>query len=124
MADWLDGPKFVAWLEEKHGFESHLHGRYMNQTAWRWRKGEKVSIWKADELLTKLDLHISLIPEDIWVAPTERVPRRKDFSKGLREEVVARRLAGATAHELAEDIGVSERTIRKWTQKSKQKAER
>lgn len=123
--DWLDGPKFLAWLEEKHGFKSWVHGGYMKQTAWRWKKGEKVSIWKADELLTKLDLHIHLIPEDIWIAPVDRKPKgRRNFSEGLRHEVVARRLAGASPHALAKETGVSERTIRKWTQKSKQKAER
>jgi hypothetical protein len=126
---WLDGPKFIAWLESEHGFKASHHGSNAERRAQRWKNGDMVSIWKADELLTKLSLHISLIPEAVWLAAgaTERYAKpegRPNFTNELREQVIARREAGASPRDLAIETGVSERTIRKWTQKAKQKAGR
>lgn len=128
MSDWLDGPKFIAWLEVEHGFRAYQHTNAIKRRATAWRAGDMASIWKADELLTYLGLHLTLIPDALWLAEpiNDRYAKpagRSNFPQELRREVIAKRAAGASPHILAIETGVSERTIRKWTQKSKAKVE-
>lgn len=67
MTEYLDGLKLVGWLEG-HGHkldETSLgfHRRYIHS----WRRGEAAELYKADAVMTKLDLHVDQLPEDFWV---------------------------------------------------------
>lgn len=121
MSDYLDGPKFLAWLEEADCFEPVVHD--MKYRASKWRHGAAVSVWKADELLTAIGLHISQIPDEIWrlEAPQGKQPKwRRDLSSS-KEQVVAEHAAGASTKALSRKTGIPERTIREWTLRSKAK---
>lgn len=60
--DYLDGPGFVAWLEQQE-----ITGLYKHSSTRRWQSGGEVSYGAADEFLTKhTRLHLSLIPERLW----------------------------------------------------------
>lgn len=54
---WLDGDKFTEWLEMKCA-KPHA-----------WKHGQRVSLRKADQVLTDAGLHINMVPEDIWAGP-------------------------------------------------------
>ena len=126
MSDWLDGPKFVNWLERADDFSGEPHGTAIKRRVTEWRAGAPVSIWSADHLLTRIGLHLSQVPDELWIAGRHRTPAparkvRPTYSKELREALVARVEAGDSLNELSIATGISERTIQRWTLKSKQK---
>lgn len=126
MADWLSGPKFLAWLEETDDFKGWVHGEGWKKRAQRWREGESVSVWRADAVLTMIGFHLSMVPDEIWLdhSPNRKPEGRPNFSPEVREQVIHEREDGATVGALSAAHGVSERTIREWTRKSKQRAAR
>ncbi len=123
MSDWLKGPEFLAWLEDEfkvtpevaraHGFERQRG---------EWRSGRTVSVWAADKVLTRLELHISLIPDEVW---TEEKPERGNLgwsksSEADRLEVVARLNEGESVKEVSENTGWSETAVKEWRAKAAQ----
>ena len=70
----LDGPKFVAWLDSlgvgtEEYPENNMHGKLL--------RGENLTEYRADKLLTHLGMHINQIPIDIWIPHYKVSP--KDF---------------------------------------------
>lgn len=116
---WLDGPRFLSWLEADYNFDSHAHGKTIERRANRWKHGECVSVWSADRFLIKIGLHLTLVPEDIWLP---RKPGPLTYTRGNRptpeqkKEIIKRCGEGAPVAALAQEVGVTERTIRKWCQ--------
>lgn len=128
MADWLDGPKFVAWLEGATGFTAEPHGASVKRRVTDWKAGAPVSIWKADDLLTHLGLHLSQVPDELWIDGRHRREAvakkpRPLYPTKLRTEVVKRRLSGVALKRLTLETGISEGTIKRWTRESRRKAE-
>lgn len=81
----------------------------------RWR-AEKATptVWTLDRMLTKFGGHISQIPDDLWV--TER-PTQLERGRNVAPEVKVRALELARtkpATEVAEELGVSVRSVRDW----------
>lgn len=127
MKEWLDGPRFIAWLEDEFNFDRHGNGPIVERRAHGLSRGEALSVWSADRLLTTIGLHISLIPDDLWV---EKKPRRKQKKRGpspsqtMKKEIIQRHKAGEHPAVLAQAAGVTERTVNRWTQESKRRAVR
>lgn len=109
--EWIDGAKFLCYLEAK-GFQPAVHSSTMKRMAVQWRDGAQLSVWKADEVLTELDLHISLLPADVWMQH-KRFNHFGPYPQETKEEAVA--LAKKTSiRAVAKQTGISERTVRKW----------
>jgi hypothetical protein len=72
---FLDGPKFVAWLESegvtKTGLTESQYRRWFD-----WERGARADLYTAstDQLLTDNYLH-NLIPDDVWARDQEPVSR-------------------------------------------------
>lgn len=72
MTDWTtayaaSGPKLAAWLAEAG--VNRLELTPVEQRAVRrWRSGENARFHSVDELLTRLDMHLSVVPDEVWVA--------------------------------------------------------
>ena len=77
--DWLDGPRFVGWLElhapeacelaaAANGYGRTHRGMHSNlgRGLARWRQGAAVSVYSADLYLTEIGLHLSLLPDDLY----------------------------------------------------------
>lgn len=69
-AQHVDGPGFVRWCEGIGVIppEGHIHARLGETTARAvraWREGRRVTIWAADELLTRYGYHLREIPENL-----------------------------------------------------------
>ena len=81
MSDWLDGPKLVAWLEAVAGDElGSGTGRAAESASRRigdWRRGGRASVYALDAILTRLGLHLSMVPEELYVEANPRRQRRK-----------------------------------------------
>jgi hypothetical protein len=130
MSDYLDGPKFVAWLESTNpDFTRDMFGPSTQRRLRSWCQGHAASVWSVDELLTGIGLHISQIPEDAWLPGyprrvTLRKSRSRVFSTATKEWVIKRLAEGITFQQIANEVGASERTVRRWTQNSREKAAR
>ena len=82
-AGFLDAPGFVRWLEEEfpESFNARVSNSTFSRAILRWRKESKtLSIFTADHFLTEMGLHISLIPDDLFVANPDRTghPRPRE----------------------------------------------
>lgn len=60
QGQWLDGPAFLAWLEAEGAKPPSERRR-------RWAAGGRVSTKSADQYLTETGLHLSLVPDEVWL---------------------------------------------------------
>jgi hypothetical protein len=66
-AEWADGPLVAQWLEQV-GADCKLMPAARQRMIQRWRAGSRANFYSIDEILISLDLHPSMLPEDIWRA--------------------------------------------------------
>lgn len=75
---WLNGPKLVAWLEERVGEppEGPNEGRLaavcrrhpaLTKRLYEWRRGGRADIYFLDAYLAPEGLHPGQIPDDVWL---------------------------------------------------------
>lgn len=64
--DFLDGPGFRTWLLETAPAVYH---RLDGTTKKGWANGKPVQVFYADRLCVRANLHLSDIPDDLWVDP-------------------------------------------------------
>ncbi len=119
--NWLNGARLVAWLEER-GFpltatEVGGHDRAIRH----WRDGGACSIFQADRLLTKLDVHLHEVPDGLWLEETPKKgsfvgPRRRfAYPPEVRAEAVRRVMVGEEPLKaVAQSVGCSPKAIRNW----------
>lgn len=71
--EFLDGAAVVRWLEDEgHRLsKSTLNSRISK--IHDWRAGEFPCVYDVDKVLTKLDLHVDMLPDDLWVEDPEYV---------------------------------------------------
>jgi hypothetical protein len=109
--NWLDGPGLVHWLES-HGLDNPeiqlgFHARAIRH----WRAGCKASVYVADRVLIKLGLHLSEIPDDLWVQP----PKRGELSPDHQAEIVRRVCGlGRSISAVARELDCDQKTVRKY----------
>jgi hypothetical protein len=123
---YLDGPKFVKWLETEEGIKfSDLTDS--QQRRWRdWEAGSRADLYgTADRILTDNHILSCLIPDDCWSDNQARY--NSERTKIPRAQVEARRAegrmliaAGLPIAEICERLGVSPTTVRNWTRQMKQ----
>ncbi len=127
-SQWLAGRAFVSWLEEGFGFEAKPHGKAVERRVSEWRKGRPVSVWRADSLLTLLGLHLSMVPDDVWLEartaepPPISSPYGRRYPAELRNDVIAQRLSGTSTKALERRYGIPRRRITQWLSDAKHKA--
>lgn len=113
---WVDGPGLRVWLEA-HGV------RYMDLPSSDQRRlsaakteGGCVSVWVVDRILTRADLHLSDLPDELWRenrAPMSR-PADQPITDDARAQAIRDFHAGVPARELARRYGVSPKSIYHW----------
>ena len=108
-AEWLDGPRVTSWLRE-NGLESlrQFESETLERAYGRWREGARASLYVLDQMLVKLHLHLSDIPDDLWVAPPPCGPRPLQ----IRDEVVQLIRRGLGVNAIARQIGCNPKTVR------------
>lgn len=108
-AEWLDGPALVDWLR-LHGLENvKAFGGTVQAAITRWQRGARASVYSVDSLMVRLDLHLSEIPDDIWI-DSSRTGQKIDEDQ--RAELIARLEAGEKVKRLAQEFRVSPSTVR------------
>jgi DNA-binding NarL/FixJ family response regulator len=111
---WLDGRGFTYWLDSRRPERLGLLGE---STERRLRNARalsgQLSVHTVDRIVTTLGLHLSDVPDEVWV---ERRPRRfhPPVPPEERERAVRLRLSGTPATEIARTLGVSDRAVRSW----------
>lgn len=120
--EWLDGPQFVRWLEDEFNFDRNGNGPVVERRIHSLMQGGSISVWSADRLLTAIGLHISLIPDELWLArrpylPPGAKPKPRTYVPVERKEEAVKRYANEerTIRQLAEEFNVHDRTVRRWT---------
>jgi len=81
--DFLDGPGLVTWLESE-GVRNPESRAFT-----RWKSGGAASVYAADRFLTKVGLHIHLVPDDLWIA-TPDTPSYKNAHKAAAKRIEKR----------------------------------
>lgn len=119
---YLDGPKFTRWLlEEEHLDYSSLTDSQKRR--WReWTLGARADLYgTVDQILTDNLIAIRLIPEECWTNQQRYKNGRPQAvgkeAKRIRSEGRLLLAAGVGIKEIAEKLGVTETTVRKWRRK-------
>jgi len=107
-AEWIDGPRFVAWLRE-HGLTSPSRqlGGSLARRVRDWEHGSAANVHTADQALVKLGLVLSEVPDDFWIeSPKRRGGQGQRIPERTQAEIVRR------AIELQEPPSVVARALR------------
>ena len=108
------GPKLYEWLiHTDANLEDANVGPAFARAIDRWKEGDNATLGKVDELCVHVGLHLSQVPEEIWIA---RPPRKgsRHSTPQTRKEAVERVLAGETNRQVAESIGCTPRAVANW----------
>jgi hypothetical protein len=73
--EWLNGTALAAWLEARPEWNLERLSAGAARACGRWRDGGATSIWKADEILTQLEVPLLDVPNAFGV-PCPRGARR------------------------------------------------
>lgn len=109
---FLDGPRFVAWLENqgiKGKIVNEVMGGYKDRRFSDWRVGTSVKLETADEYLVAFGLNISDLPDDIF-----RADKRKRYREEIRAEARLRYKRGQTRPHIAKALEVNITTLNRW----------
>lgn len=121
---FLDGPKFVAWLEEE-GVTSDMLDKSEQSMLLKWREGRRADIYAkvVDRLLARYCLPASYIPDEVWskdqfqnVKPREKRTVRR-FSAAKRQEAVELLEGGLRPKFVSDLLGVPQSTLRTWKER-------
>jgi len=86
----VNGPRLVAWLEERDCLlTDSFVGASSARAVRRWREGASPSLWDVDALLTRLDIHLDELPDELHSAG-EPMPSERDrggVPKGYRAKL-------------------------------------
>ena len=115
LPEWLDGPKFAAWLEDK-GIAANDIDPGHGSAPGKWRRGAGVSIYKADEILTRFGLHITDLPDDMYRESPKTGPHAK-YTEEEKLAIIAELDTGISKEELARQHGCCPRSILNWSRK-------
>lgn len=121
---FVDGPGFVRWLESEFG-EEQLRaaiGESSTRRLWDWQQGKPAAYATVDRILVKLGMNLDAdVPEDLWLIGRDRQARRLDpTARRMIEEMFA---AGKTPREVAEAVGCSVKTARRYKRDREDRAE-
>lgn len=102
--NWLDGPRLAAWLRARGVRNKDIDAG--GSTLSKWASGQAVREDTADHYLVRLGLHLSQLPDDIWVTGPHKNP--------VRYQAVQDYMAGDTALLVAARYGVARQTVYRW----------
>lgn len=120
-AEWLDGPALAAWLRD-NGLDHPTYqlGHTLERAVSRWRDGARAYVFVVDAVLTKLGLHLSEIPDELWTDAPQGGASRLDSVK--RAELLARLAEGEPVKAIARKVGCSSGTVRHYRGKQDREA--
>jgi hypothetical protein len=73
----LDAPRFAEWFLEQVPYERLTHSEQRSIRAWRTERSSYVRAGTADRWLMEYGLHLDDIPDELWIMPKHRYPRRR-----------------------------------------------
>lgn len=123
---YLDGPRFVKWLEQEGVKFSDLTDS--QQRRWRdWEQGSRADLYgTADRILTDNYILPVLIPDECWSDNQRRYEKASRLpvkeSKMRKAEGLLLVEAGVHVDEVAKRLGVCSTTVRNWLRKNRQLA--
>jgi hypothetical protein len=118
VKDHLDGPGFVAWLEDRGKITNWtIYGDAILRTVHRCKVEQRaISVWHADEIMVHLGFHLHELPEELWV---ERPPRPAEFSDEIKQAVLRAHHQGESSVEISQRYGPAPDTVRRWAREEK-----
>ena len=112
LPEWVDGPKFVAWIEEVRPDHMAELSESHHRALYRFRQpGAKGSLDTVDRICCSLFLHLSEIPEDVWTTTPNKGRKVDAVRKAQAVEMID---AGTPASMVARHLGVAAATVRRW----------
>jgi hypothetical protein len=108
---FLKGPKFAEWLI-RQGYTAEQVDPHASRLS-KWRNGERVSVYKADEILIGLDRHLSELPDDFYC---DRGYTKQCYPAKVRKAVIKMRREGASLYACKRAYGVTPKTVKRWTE--------
>lgn len=112
--EWIDGRKLVAYLEDRGYQLSQSAIGHHARAVRHWRNGGAASIFQADALLIKLDLHPDLLPEDMWLEESPLGGKSRTYPRATKERALALLADGMTINAASVEIGCDPKSIKNW----------
>lgn len=86
--DWTDasaanGPKVMAWLRERR--PRAAIGKVAGKRGRDWELGTQAQFPTLDRVLTRLDVHPSELPDDVWEDEVDKLALAREARHAKRE---------------------------------------
>ncbi len=110
--DWLSGPGLYSWLLQNGLDHIELQLGYHARMARHWRDGGTAHVYSADAVLCKLGLHLSEIPDELWIEDPRKGRR---ITPEMCDEI-KRRITelGQPIKVVAREVGCDPKTVRRY----------
>lgn len=118
-AEWIQGPGLVVWLESHGLFSPDIQLGFHARRIRHWREGKTADLHTADIVLTKLGLHLSEIPDELWL---EEAPKARRYTDKDRKEMARRLGEGQTVTAVARSFCCHRETVLKAAERFSVKA--
>jgi Transposase len=121
--NWLDGQRLVEWLEDRGCSLTKAVLGHHERAVRHWRDGGACSVFQADRVLTKLDIHLHEVPGHLWLeeSPKGEIEgnQRRYFPEAVRREAVRRATVGEEKlKDVARSVGCSPKAVRDWIERA------
>ena len=113
---WLDGKKVWDWVLERKPCDWAPHNELPESQMRRvreWRRGSKASASAADEILTRLGLCLSHLPDDFYVKAPLSGGQWRPITDKQRMKAATLLARGYRVVDVAREVGISDRSVRK-----------
>ena len=112
---WADGPKLAEWIDQQRVMPNGTTRRRLpvEQTVDRWRKGGLVSVWAIDKWLAPRGVHLSELPDELWVVNRRRADQADPDVVAAALELLGKEPLKV----IARRFGVAPSTVRYWRNK-------
>ncbi len=125
-AEWVDGPGLCHWLQRNghvpKGQVTQIFPPNMRRRWSAWKAGATASFYLVEEMLILLELHPTMLPEELFVEPRGGRPKgKKNLSEREIAKVRAKIKTTASAQEVAQEFEISTRYVRHLRQAMREK---
>ncbi|HYJ22537.1 MAG TPA: hypothetical protein VEW07_10995 [Solirubrobacterales bacterium] len=118
--DWLDGPKLVAWLEDRYLLTDPRGqlGKEGSDRISKWKAGRAASVYTADRILLDLGVCLGELPDSLYRGNPREGTANERIDAETRRRIVALAHEGKNFSQIGKAVGCDSKTAARYVRKA------
>ncbi len=120
LGDFLDGPKLVAWLEDRFLLTDPRAqlGKEGSDRISKWKAGRAANVYTADRILLKLGVCLGELPDDLYRDNPRTGIANERVGDEARERIIALAQQGKNFSQIGREVGHDSKTVARYVRKA------